>query len=236
MSSGDTYKNRVLTALPEEVLARFFVDMERVSLPLRHIFYEPSAPIEHIYFLEEGLASILTKFASGSAVEIGMIGNEGMVGVAALLGHETSEQQIVTQIPGTALRTSVAQCKEALDQSAAMRAAVNRMAGYLLSQFAQTAGCNRHHSIEQRLARWLLMASDRAHSDAMPMTHEFFSTMLGVRRTGVTDTAGGLQRSGLIEYRRGRIRLIDRDGLEATACECYGSDRARLRRAISSDQ
>jgi CRP-like cAMP-binding protein len=232
MSQSRVYNNRILTTLPEEILVNFFADMERVLLPLRFVFYELNKPIEYIYFLEEGLACILTKFASGPAVEIGMIGNEGMVGIAALLGHETSEQQIITQIPGTALRISVARCKEALDQSAATRAVVHRIAGYTLSQFAQTAGCNRHHSIEQRLARWLLMASDRAHSDTMPMTHEFLSTMLGVRRTGVTDTAAGLQRSGLIEYRRGRIRLIDRAGLEATACECYGLDRVRLRQLL----
>jgi CRP-like cAMP-binding protein len=227
---GNEYANRLLAAFPPEILVRFFSELDRFSVPLRHVFYEAGAPIDEVYFLEDGLACIVTKMENGSSVEVGMIGREGMVGMQALLGDETSAQQIIAQIPGTALRLSVAKCKEAFDQSAAARAAVHRFTSSIINQSAQTAACNRLHAIEQRLSRWLLMASDRAESDIMPMTHEFLSSMLGVRRSGVTDTASALQRSGLIHYRRGQIGIIDRAALEATACECYALERDRFRR------
>lgn len=232
MSHGNTHRNHLLAALPQADLRRFFSELTTFSCPIRHVFYEAGAAINDIYFVEDGVACILTKMTDGSAVEVGMIGSEGMVGVPALLGEQVSTQRLIMQIPGTALRLSAARCKEAFDQSAAVRAAVHQFTASILSQGAQTAACNRLHAIEQRLARWLLMASDRAQSDTMPMTHEFLSTMLGVRRTGVTDTAGGLQRSGLIRYSRGQISIIDRRALEATACECYGLDRDRLHRLL----
>jgi CRP-like cAMP-binding protein len=228
--NGKRSKNRLLAALPEEDFQRFFSDLDDLPCPLGHLFYEPEAPIKEIYFIEDGLACILVKIANSSSVEVGMIGNEGLVGVSALLGDDISAQRIIMQIPGTALRINTGRCKEAFDQSAAMRAAVHRFLGEILSQTAQTAGCNRLHSLEQRLSRWLLMASDRARSDVMPMTQEFLSSMLGVQRTGVTDTAGALQRAGLIHYRRGQIRIIDRTALEAIACDCYRLDRDRFER------
>jgi CRP-like cAMP-binding protein len=155
-----------------------------------------------------------------------------VVGVSALLGGETSAQQVIVQVPGTALRMSAARCKVAFDQSEAVRRVALRFVEDMLNLSAQTAACNRLHSIEQRCARWLLMAIDRTQSDQIPITHEFLASMLGVRRAGVTNTAGELQRSGLIRYNRGLLTVVDREGLEASACECYHIDHERLNRLL----
>src|SRR5207249_11950442 len=156
------------------------------------------------------------------------VGIEGAVGTAALLGGETSSQQALVQVAGSALRMNAAECKLAFDQSPAVRAAMMRFIEASFDLSAQTAACNRLHTIEQRCARWLLMARDRLQDDIMPMTHEFLASMLGVRRAGVTETAGELQRAGLIRNGRGEVTVVDRPGLEAMACECYGLDHARL--------
>lgn len=171
---------------------------------------------------------MLMSMANGLTIEVGMIGMEGMVGLAVLLGGEISYRQFIMQSPGTALRMSAAASKTAFEQSPAMRKAVLRFTETLLELTAQIAACNRLHSIEQRCARWVLMASDRTGSDSLPMTHEFMASMLGVRRAGVTTTLGELHRSGLIRNGRGQLTILDREGLELTACECHRSDRARL--------
>jgi CRP-like cAMP-binding protein len=209
-------------------LHRFFADLHPVSFPLRHVLYDVGAPIEHVYFIEQGLASILTSMVNGSTIEVGMIGMEGMVGVQVVLGGLTSNRQFVVQSPLTGLRMNVALCKAAFDQSAAVRRVMLRFTEAVLDLASQTAACNRLHSIEQRCARWVLMSSDRIPSDIIPMTHEFLASMLGVRRAGVTTTLGELDRSGLIENGRGQVKITDREGLEATACECYELDRSRL--------
>ena len=227
-----TFQNRLLAALPEEDVQRFFSDLHPVSFPLRHVIYEVGAPLEYVYFIEQGLASILMNMSNGSTVEVGMIGTEGMVGMPALLGGVISNRQFIVQSPITALRMNAALCKTAFDQSAAVRRVVLRFTEAILDLAAQTAACNRLHLIEQRCARWLLMSSDRMRSDIIPMTHEFLSSMLGVRRAGVTTTLGELTRSGLIEHGRGHLSISDREGLEATACECYPLDRRRLERLL----
>jgi CRP-like cAMP-binding protein len=226
------YNNRLLAAFPSADIEQYFVNLTPISLSLRDVLVDAGAPIENVFFVEEGLACILTKMANGSTIEVGMIGYEGMVGVTALLGDTTSAHQIIVQIPGTALRMTASLCKAAFDESATVRAVIHRFMGVVLDQSAQTAACNRLHTMEQRLARWLLTASDRARSDIMPMTHDFLATMLGVRRTGVSEVASALQRSGLIQYRRGRVRITGRAALEATACECYGLDRDRFRQLL----
>jgi CRP-like cAMP-binding protein len=228
----NTLKNRLLAALPPQDFCDFFSALEPVSLRQREILYGSGAPIEHVYFIETGVASVLTDMLNGSSIEVGMIGIEGMIGMSALLGAETSGQQVMVQIGGTALRMSAAPCKAAFDERATVRRVMHRFAESMINLSAQTAACNRLHSIEQRLARWLLMASDRIQSLTMPMTQEFLSTMLGVRRAGVTETAGELQRSGLIRYHRGQLTIVDREGLEATACECYQLDHARFDRLL----
>src|SRR6266545_979176 len=215
-------KNRLLAALPPEILDGLYPDLHAESLALRQVLYTPGAPIEHVYFLETGVASILTNMADGDAIEVGMIGLEGMVGVSALLGAALSSHHTIVQVAGTALRMKAARFKAAFDQHAAVRRLALHFTDALLNLSGQTAACNRLHSLEQRCARWLLMASDRIGSDSMPMTHEFLSTMLGVRRAGVTVAAIELQRSGLIQYNRGHLTIADHDGLAETACECYG--------------
>jgi len=224
------YKNRILAAVPQEDLDRFFASLRLVSLSQRQVLYEVGAPFEYIYFFETGVASVLTSMANGSTIEVGMIGTEGIVGATALLGGEVSAQHIIVQAPGAALRMKVAECKAAFEQNAAVRALVLRFIAALLDLGAQTAACSRLHSIEQRCARWVLMTRDRLHSDAMPMTHEFLATMLGVRRAGVTETVGELHRSGLIRNGRGAVTIVDGAGLEAAACECYRLDHERLMR------
>jgi CRP-like cAMP-binding protein len=225
-------KNRLLAALPPEEVKRFFSDLRPIPLSLRQIVYAVGQPLESVHFIEDGLASILTTMVDGSTIEIGMIGTEGMVGVSALLGAETSAQQIIVQIPGCALRMSAAKCKMAFEQSAVVRRVMLRFTEVIFNLSAQTAACNRLHLIEKRCARWLLMASDRIGSDTMPMTHEFMSSMRGVRRAGVTETLGELQKSGLIRNGRAEITIIDRKGLEANACECYRVDHARLEKLL----
>jgi CRP-like cAMP-binding protein len=170
--------------------------------------------------------------ADGSTSEVGMIGIEGIVGVSALLGAGISSQHVIVQLPGSALRMDAALCKAAFDLRLGVRATVLRFIDFFLALVTQTAACNRLHSARQRCARWLLMASDRTESDTIPITHEFLSFMLGVRRTGVTGIARELRRSGLIEYRHGRVRIRDRRGLQAVACECYGIDHKALRRLL----
>ena len=228
----DPPKNGLLAAFPPEDVKRFFSDLHPVSLSPRHVFYDVGAPLEDVYFIEQGLASILTNLTNGSMVAVGMIGIEGMVGVSVLLGDETAAQRVIVQVPGTALRMKAALCKAAFHESATVRGVLLRFAAARLNFSAQTAACNRVHSIKQRCARWLLMSSDRIQSDVVPMTHEFLSSMLGVRRTGVTAIAGELQRSGLIRYHRGQVTIVDRAGLEAAACECYRIDRARFEQRL----
>lgn len=229
MSQATPYSgnNRLLAALPPDDFIRFFSRLEPLTLPLRHTLQDATQPIEHVCFVEEGVCSVLNIMTDGSTIEVGMIGNEGMVGVSALLGGGPSPH-VVAQIPGKALWMPLAQCKRAFDESAAVRSVLLGFAGALLRLSSQTAACNRLHSIEERCARWLLMARDRVQTDRMPMTHEFLASMLGVRRAGVTTTAQELQRSGLISYRQGEITICDRDGLEALACECYDLDHAQL--------
>ena len=229
---GATPKNQLLAAVPQPDIEQFFADLEPVSLSFKQVLYEVGDPLEWVYFIEQGVVSVLTAMANGATIEVGMIGSEGVVGIAALLGARYQSQRNVVQVPGTALRMRAAACKAAFEQSAAVRALMLRFTTSVIDIGAQSAACNRLHSIEQRCARWLLMARDRHGDNVLPMTHEFMATMLGVRRAGVTETVGELQRSGLIRNHRGALTIVDGDGLEAAACECYLVDRERLRRLI----
>jgi CRP-like cAMP-binding protein len=231
-TDSSSQKNRILAAVPREDFGRFFASLQPVSLTLKEILYQVGAPLGCVYFIEQGVASVLTSMADGASIEVGMIGKEGIVGAAALLGAEVSAQHVVVQVPGTALKMPAAKCQAAFEQSAAFRAAVLRYIQSFLDLGAQTAACNRLHSIEQRCARWFLMARDRVDIDVMPMTHEFLASMLGVRRAGITETTGELQRSGLIRNHRGEVAILDREGLEAAACECYRVDHERLMRLL----
>jgi CRP-like cAMP-binding protein len=220
-SAGPTIRNRVLSALPQTDLQQLRPHLQPVSLPQKQILHEASAAIEHIYFVEQGLASVLTTMADGGAVEVRMLGREGIIGLSYLLGAQSVPQQVIVQVPGNALRMSAALFKAEFDQREHLRRVVLRLVSAALAMTSQNAACNRLHSVEQRCARWLLEASNRIASDTMPMTHEFLSSLLGVRRAGVTETAGHLQRSGLVRYHRGQLTITDREDLEARACECY---------------
>lgn len=214
-------KNRLLDAMTQEDSDRFFCGLDAVPLTMRQIIYEVGAPLECVYFMEQGIASVLTTMTDGETIESGMIGLEGVVGLPAVFGDTASAQRVIVQAPGSALRMRTADWMAAFDQSIAVRRIILRYAGMLLNIAAQTAACNRLHSVKQRTARWLLMMHDRLHTDEMPLTHDFLSTMLAVRRTGITEVAGELQRSGLIHYGRGLVTVTDHAGLAATACECY---------------
>jgi CRP-like cAMP-binding protein len=225
-------RNRLLAALSPSDFAQLSSELQPISLAKRQILYDVGSAFDFLYFIEEGFASVLTTMENGTSSEVGMVGPEGLVGASALLGGQISAQQVIMQLPGTALRISAAAGKAAFDGNPGIRAVLLRFIEDLLNLSSQTAGCNRLHSVEQRSARWLLMASDRLGAEVLPLTQEFIAAMLGVRRSGVSEVAGELQRSGLIRSRRGEITIIDRAGLKKTACECYDLDKQRLQRLL----
>jgi CRP-like cAMP-binding protein len=222
-SASTTPRNRLLAALPPDVLSALRPRLEAVELPLRRVLHVPGKPIEAVYFPETGYVSMLAYLESGDAAEVGLVGREGMVGLPVLLGAECDDIEAMVQNPGTALRIDAAAFREALDRTPALRNLLLRYALVHHGQVARTAACNGRHHIDQRLARWLLMAHGRTTgNDKFPMTHEFLSMMLGVRRAGITVAAGQLQKAGFIHYDRGCIEVTDRSGLESAACDCYG--------------
>jgi len=221
-------ENRLLASLPRKDLAQLIEHLRPIDLPKKRVIYEVGAPLDHVYFIEKGVASVLTMMADGATSEVGMVGREGLIGASALLGGRASAQHVVMQLPGAAHHISASRCKAVFEQNPAVRATLLGFIEDLLNLSSQTAACNRLHSVEQRTARWLLMASDRLDSDILPLTQEFLAAMLGVRRSGVSEAVGELQRSGLLRYRRAEITIIDREGLEKTACECYHLDRQRM--------
>ncbi|MBV8778399.1 MAG: Crp/Fnr family transcriptional regulator [Alphaproteobacteria bacterium] len=233
MTAVRSIKNRLLASLSPVDFAELASDLHPVALPKKQIVYDVGSPLDQIYFIEDGLASVLTMMEDGSSSEVGMVGPEGLIGVSALLGGKTSAQHIVIQLPGTAFRIPAATCKAVFDNNPRVRAVLLRFVEDLLNLSAQTAACNRLHQVEQRTARWLLMSSDRTDSQVLRLTQEFLAAMLGVRRSGISEAAAELQRSGLIRYRRGEITIVDRAGLERTACECYDLDRRRVERLLS---
>ena len=233
VSHGAVMTNRLLRALAPDALAALAPHLERVTLGNGQVLAESGVALGFAYFPETAVISMINRMADGAAVEVGTIGSEGLVGIAALLEADASESQTLTQIPGTALRLSAAALTAAVDAQPALRRLLHRYTQAYLTQVAQGAACNRLHGIEARCARWLLMTHDRVGgADAFPLKQEFLAIMLGVRRTGVTIAAGALQDAGLIRYRRGGIRVLDRAGLELAACECYGVVRRHFDRLL----
>ena len=223
-----TPKNRLLAKLSEKDLALLLPYMQRVDLEQRTVLYDVDVPFDHIYFIEAGVASVVTIMENGTTIEVGMVGLEGMTSVSAMLGDKISKHRVVMQLPGVALKIDAKHCRALFEQNSGFRNEILHFANAFLGLNTQTSACNRLHSVEQRFARWLLMSADRFQSDALPLTQDYLATMLGVRRPGVTETAGDLQRSGLIANSKGKIEIIDREGLEQTACECYQNDRRRF--------
>jgi CRP-like cAMP-binding protein len=222
-------RNRLLAALARADYAVLEPHLERVTLNVHDVLAEAGEAFTHVYFPESGAVSIVTYMSDGSGVEVGTMGNEGMAGLPAFLEADASESRTFCQVAGVALRLPAHELVLASAGRPNIRRLLNRYTQAYLSLVAQGAACNRLHTIEQRCARWLLMTHDRsAGSDVLYLKQEFLALMLGVRRIGVTIAAGALQEAGLIRYRRGNIRVTDREGLEGAACECYGVIRERF--------
>jgi CRP-like cAMP-binding protein len=213
--------NSLLRALPSEVRERLRPEMVYFPFVLGDVVYEPGERMAHVYFPISTVVSLIYTMAEGDTAEMGLVGNEGVVGVALFLGGDTTPNQAVVQVAGGALRISASVMLEEFRRCGPFQVAILRYTQALLTQVSQTAVCNRLHPVEERLCRWLLMTRNRVSSDEVHMTQEFLAYMLGVRREGVTTAAHHLQQAGLIRYRRGHIRILERDRLEAAACECY---------------
>jgi CRP-like cAMP-binding protein len=213
--------NRLLAALPRKDGRRLVDELEPVVLTYGEVLYEPGEQIGHVYFPNDCIVSLLTLVDQHQALEVGLVGREGMVGIPLALEIRVSPVRALVQGTGTAMRMKAAPFLKAFRQSHALQRELHRYTYSLMAQITQTAACNRFHIVEARLARWLLMTHDRAQSSSFRLTQEFLAQMLGVRRVGVTKAARALQQSGLISYSRGNITILDRKGLEAASCSCY---------------
>lgn len=216
--------NRLLDSLPARDRASVIAACEEVNLPFAAILDEPGGMIRDVYFPTGSSISLLASMGGKSLLEVALAGSEGIYGVPLAFGVEVSPVRAVVQGAGTAWRMRAAKFQQELVRVPALRSCVDRYIYVVMSQLIQTAGCNRFHVVEQRVARWLLMTADRAHSSTFRITHEFLAYMLGVRRVGVTEAATALQKRELIRYSRGLVSILDRDGLEMASCRCYRAD------------
>lgn len=214
-------QNHLLAALPAEVQERLLPHLELVQLPLGKVLYESGDALRHVYFPTDSIVSMLYVMENGASAEISVVGNEGLIGVALFMGGETTPSRAVVQSAGHAYLLLGQRLKDEFNRHGEMLQLMLRYTQSLITQMSQTAVCNRHHSIDQQLCRWLLLSLDRLPDNHLTMTQELIANMLGVRREGVTDAAGKLQKLGVIEYSRGKITVIDRPRLEQLSCECY---------------
>ncbi|MFO7541929.1 MAG: Crp/Fnr family transcriptional regulator [Thiobacillus sp.] len=219
-------QNCLLAALPEYEYARLLPNLEPIPMPLGQVLYESGEQMRYVYFPTDSIVSLLYVMEDGASAEIAVVGNEGLVGVSLFMGGQTTPSRAIVQSPGHAYRLKGQLLKDEFARIGGRRAGVfhDLLLHYtqaLLTQMAQTAVCNRHHTLDQQFCRWLLLSFDRLPSNELIMTQELIANMLGVRREGVTEAAGSVQRAGLIQYHRGHITLLDRPGLEARSCECY---------------
>jgi CRP-like cAMP-binding protein len=224
--------NRLLAALPRKDRAHLIAGCEEVDLVLSDVLFKPGDRIRHVHFPIASFVSLVTPVDATTRLEVGIVGDEGMLGIPLLLGVTTSPLQALVQGGGPALRMAAAPFRLELGRSPALQLLLDRYVFVRMAQLAQTAGCTRFHLVEGRLARWLLMTQDRAHTNALHLTHEFLALMLGVRRVGVTKAATSLQKLNLIHYSRGDIVIVDRLGLEAASCTCYQADLDAYRRVL----
>lgn len=224
MTADHTYRqNHLFAALPAADLARLQPHLKLVSMPLGTVLCESGITLKHVYFPTTSIVSLLFVMADGASAEIAVVGNDGVVGVSLFMGGESTPSRAVVQSAGYAYRLPGALLKEEFGRAGVMQHLLLRYTQGLITQMAQTAVCNRYHSLDQQLCRWLLLSLDRLPSNELIMTQELIANMLGVRREGVTEAAGKLQDASLIQYRRGHITVIDRAGLEARTCECYAA-------------
>lgn len=225
--------NRLLAALPREDYERLRPHLETVSLTLKQVLHAPNQAIEDVYFPINAVVSLIIIMEDGSSVEVGTVGNEGMVGIPVLLGAESMQGEMFAQIPGEAARMQAGVFKDQINQGGPFRDLLQRYVQALFNQIAQSSACNGIHSTEQRFCKWMLMTRDRVGSDQFPLTQEFIGQMLGVRRATVSEIASKNQRAGLIEYSRGQVRIRDREGLKDCSCECYGITRGEFDRLLN---
>jgi CRP-like cAMP-binding protein len=228
-------RNRLLNAVPPEELEQLLPRLDLVELPMRAVLQEPAMPMQAVHFIESGYCSMVATFRNGDSAEVGVVGPEGMVGLPLLLDDELDDLEGMVQAPGTSFRMAAPAFREALTRLPGFARLLRRYALAHHGQVARTAACNGRHLLNQRLARWLLMAHDRCEDDTFPITHEFLAMMLGVRRAGVTVAASALQKAGLVRYARGRVTITDRPRLEAAACECYHVVRRAEARLFACD-
>lgn len=215
-------QNRLLAALPTDVLHRMLPHCQRVELPLGKVLYEPGDTLRHVYFPTDAIVSLLYVMESGASAEIAVVGKDGLVGISLFMGGLSTPSRAIVQSAGSALRMPAQLLMDEFNRHGDLLLLLLRYTQSLITQMAQTAVCNRHHSVDQQLCRWLLLSLDRLSNNHLTMTQEFIANMLGVRREGVTQAALKLQQLGVISYSRGLIKVLDRPQLEALSCECYG--------------
>jgi CRP-like cAMP-binding protein len=232
-SAPSPNQNHLLAALPTAEFERLAKHLELVAMPLGQILYEPGGQMQHAYFPTTAIVSLHYVTESGASAETAGVGNEGVVGISLFMGGGTTPSSAVVQTAGHGYRLERGKLMEEFNRGGLMQRLLLRYTQALITQMNQTAACNRHHSLEQQLCRWLLLTLDRLSSNELVMTQELVASMLGVRREGITESAGNLQRAGFIRYRRGHIAVIERSGLEATACECYAVVKKELARLLS---
>ncbi len=221
MSSQSPDQNNILAALPKPVRDQLYPHLKLVQMPLGEVLYESGTKLRDVYFPTTSIVSLLYVMEDGASAEIAVVGKEGILGIALFMGGETTPSRAIVQSAGQGFRLNSQLLKDEFNRAGPLMHLLLRYTQALITQMSQTAVCNRHHSVHQQLCRWLLMSLDRLPSNELTMTQELIANMLGVRREGVTEAAGKLQRAGLILYNRGRITVLDRPGLEAQACECY---------------
>jgi CRP-like cAMP-binding protein len=225
-------RNHLIAALPSAELQRWLPLIERVDMPLGAVLYEPRVTLSHVYFPATAIVSLLYVLENGASAEIAVVGNEGIVGVSLFMGGESTPSRAVVQSAGVGFRLKAQIMKDEFNRMGVVLHLLLRYTQALITQMAQTAVCNRHHSLDQQLCRWLLLSLDRLQDNELMMTQELIANMLGVRREGVTEAALKLQQSGLIKYSRGHITVLDRPGLEKRSCECYAVVKAEYDRLL----
>jgi CRP-like cAMP-binding protein len=235
-SSHSPNQNHLLAALPAAEFERLSPHLELAAMPLGEILYEPGGQMQHAYFPTTAIVSLHYVMETGASAETAGVGNEGVVGISLFMGGDTTPSSAVVQTAGHGYRLESRLLKQEFGRAGAMRSLLLRYTQALITQMFQTAACNRHHSVEQQLCRWLLLTMDRIPARELVMTQELVATMLGVRREGITQAAGRLQEAGYIRYRRGHISVIERHGLEQLACECYAVVKKELGRLLSDVQ